>query len=67
MAVESHGAAEEGRLQFEKGEVILVLEGSPEVCVCFGFYLSYLTLSSHVSAQPEHHGDLLLVNSFSIC
>ncbi|KAF6728576.1 Bridging integrator 2 [Oryzias melastigma] len=30
VAVESHGAAEEGQLQFEKGEVILVLEGSPE-------------------------------------
>lgn len=40
MAVESH-ASEDGLLQFEKGDVILVLaETVDKVCICFHKYIS---------------------------
>lgn len=34
LAIESHAASEDGLLQFEQGDVILVLAETQEVCVC---------------------------------
>ena len=34
MALENHAASEDGQLQFDEGDIILVLEDSQQVSVC---------------------------------
>ncbi|KAJ0023362.1 hypothetical protein NQD34_003261 [Periophthalmus magnuspinnatus] len=57
VALESHAASEDGHLQFDEGDVILVLSGSQEVCFLLGIqeerWLQHRDVQSHAGLVSE--------------
>ena len=62
VALENHAASEEGLLQFDEGDVILVLNDPQEVSICVNFCGTSATHSSHFLRRHGYSHVVVFIN-----